>query len=207
MSTTYYAGFDVAEPSTKQKDPALSAEARELNSLLMEVRFGDEVTAELLLQLTELMAESGFDVSFPSADARLKPGPTNIRPASELVESPEKRGEERLVSWTKDGTLVDGSKIENAWNLKRQSIDHARKQGKLFSVWVGGQHWYPSEILNFTRKDFASLNEALGDIERTSKLLFLMRKHGALGGLTAADAVSVGKLPQVLRLAADWANN
>jgi hypothetical protein len=47
----------------------------------------------------------------------------------------------------------------------------------------------------------------LGDIDPASKLIFLKRKHGALGGSTPADAVEKGKLVDVVRLAKDWVDN
>jgi hypothetical protein len=91
-----------------------------------------------------------------------------------------------------------------AWGLTRQGVDAALDRGEIFSIWVKGQHWYPSEALEFSRKDMQAINHALGDTAPSSKLLFLLHKHGAVGGMTAADAVSTGKLDGVLRLASQW---
>jgi hypothetical protein len=117
------------------------------------------------------------------------------------------RGELRLVKWTKDGTLIDGKPLADAWDITRQGLDKARERGEVFSVRVKGRHYYPTEAVHFKRNDLAEINRALGDIDPASKLIFLKRKHGALGGCTPADAVDKGKLMDVVRLAKDWAEN
>ena len=101
--------------------------------------------------------------------------------------------------------MVEGSKIETAWGVKRQTVDAARARGEIFSVWVKGKHWYPGEALKLERATLAAINHALGDADPSSKLLFLLRTHGALGGLTPVDAVAAGNSDDVLRLAAEWA--
>jgi hypothetical protein len=117
------------------------------------------------------------------------------------------RGELRLVKWIKDGTLIDGKPLAEAWDITRQGLDKARERGEVFSVRVKGRHYYPTEAIHFKRNDLAEINRALGDIDPASKLIFLRRKHGALGGCTPADAVDKGKLMDVVRLAKDWADN
>jgi hypothetical protein len=117
------------------------------------------------------------------------------------------RGEVRLVQWTRDGTLVDGRQLCDAWGLTRQGLDKARERGEIFSVRVKGLHYYPAEAAHFARDDLARINRELGDIDPARKLVFLKRKHGALAGGTAAEAVEKGRLMDVLRLAKDWASN
>lgn len=117
------------------------------------------------------------------------------------------RGEMRLVKWTKDGTLVDSRWLCNEWGLTRQGLDKARDRGEIFSVRVKGLHYYPAEAAHFARDDLARINHALGNIDAASKLVFLKRKHGALAGGTAAEAVEKGRLMDVLRMAKDWASN
>ncbi|MYM92667.1 response regulator [Duganella vulcania] len=114
------------------------------------------------------------------------------------------RGEAQLVKWTEDGTLLDGSKIQQAWGVTRQAVDAARERGEVFSIWAKRQHWYPAEALKFKREDLAAITRALGDIDPSSKLLFLLHKHGAVGGVTPAEAVADKKLDDILRLAALW---
>jgi hypothetical protein len=117
------------------------------------------------------------------------------------------RGEARLVKWTRDGTLIDGKRLAEAWGMTRQGLDKARERGDIFSVRVGGLHYYPEQAEHFKRADLAQINRALADTDPNSKLIFLKRQHGALGGRTAAEATDDGRLADVLRLAHDWARN
>lgn len=111
-------------------------------------------------------------------------------------------GEARLVKWTQDGTLVPVSAVEAAWGIKRQSVDAARERNEIFSVYVRGQHWYPAEALMIDRASLAAVVRALAKESATSKLLFLRRRHAALGNRTPAEAIEQGMLQDVLRLAA-----
>lgn len=129
--------------------------------------------------------------------------PTSSAPSS--AAEGKIRGTARLVDWTQDGTLLESAKVEAAWGETRKAVNAAREQGEIFSVWVKGKHWYPSEAMKFERTSLAAINRALGDIDPSSKLLFLLHTHGAIGGQTPADAVANGKFDDVLYLAAEWA--
>lgn len=152
------------------------------------------------------MADSGFNVTVtPTQDVGGSGPLPRVHAASTALMRAEVRGEARLVSWTQDGTLVDSGKVKAAWGVTRQSVNAACERGEILSVWVKGQHWYPSEALKLERSALAEINRARGDVDPSSKLLFLLREHGSLGGNTAAAAVADGKVEDVLRLAADWA--
>ena len=117
------------------------------------------------------------------------------------------RGEEQLVRWTQDGTLVEGAELMRAWGLSRQAVDAARRRQELFSLRVKGRHWYPAEFLRFTRQPLAEIVHALGAASAGHNTLFFLRGHGALGGLTPAQAVQAGRLADVLRIAGAWADD
>lgn len=115
------------------------------------------------------------------------------------------RGEARLVGWTRDGTLIDSTRLAQAWGVRRQTLDAARARGEVFSLWIKGQHWYPAELLKFERAVFARIHAALGEaLDPSAKLMFLLHRHGALRGRTPAEAAA--DMPEeVVRLAAAWA--
>lgn len=171
--------------------------------------------------------ETGVEVSHIRNEAEaLKKGIENLKKSKEIlewipevVEAPasnisfaksiqraQARGEARLVEWTRDGTLLDSSTLANSWGVTRQALDAARNRREVFSLWVKGQHWYPSELLKFERTVFIRINASLGDLDATSKLMFLLHKHGALKGRTPAEAAQ-DMLDDVLRLAANWARD
>ncbi|XLZ68594.1 hypothetical protein ABT364_18870 [Massilia sp. SR12] len=95
-----------------------------------------------------------------------------------------------MAKWMHDGTLLEVDKIEAAWDANRQAVDAARERGDIFSVYLSGRHWYPSEALKFERTTLAAINYALAGIDPSHKFLFLLRKHGGLGGQTPANAVT-----------------
>lgn len=206
IATSHAVQDGTAEPLAPVNDDFPKAgPGPQFASFLLEVRNRTQVTRELVDRISAIMTESGFDVTLTPTQIVSGPAPLPDQAASTAPLRAHARGEARLVNWTQDGTLLEGGKVEAAWGVKRQTVDAARERGEIFSVWVKGKHWYPSEALKLERSALAAINRALGDVDPSSKLLFLLREHGALGGRTPADAVVDGKLDVVLRLAADWA--
>ncbi|MCE3606467.1 hypothetical protein LXA47_23075 [Massilia sp. P8910] len=115
------------------------------------------------------------------------------------------RGDAVLAKWIQDRVLVDTNAVAHAWNISSQAVHAARKRGEIFAVWANGKHWYAREALRFERGKLARINRTLGDVDPSSKLLFFLRQHGALGGRIVADAIAGGDLDDVLRLARNWA--
>ena len=93
------------------------------------------------------------------------------------------------------------SVLESHWGVKRQSVDAARRRGEVFSLFIRGRHWYPAEVLKYDRAGLAEIVRALGEESASSKLMFLLRRHGALRRRTPAEAVDHGMLQDVLRVA------
>jgi hypothetical protein len=173
--------------------------------LRMELVFEDATTGDeddLIATMREWIESRHIGrVSIRVADSTQDLAQTRPPKAGPALAGAQRRGEARLVQWTLDGTLVPVSTVEQAWGIKRQSVDAARARGEIFSVYVRGQHWYPAEALKIDRQALAAVVRALGDESPTSKLLFLLRHHGALGGLTSAEAVEHGMLQDVIRVA------
>lgn len=153
-----------------------------------------EACAQVVAAIERLLAAGKFGRSSVRVTHGQRDGPKVV--AESLA-----RGEERLVKWTRDGTLVPVSAVESAWGIKRQSVDAARERNEIFSVYVKGQHWYPAEALKFERPSLAKVLRSLGDQSATSKLMFLTKRHGGLGDRTPADATQAGMLQDVLGIA------
>ena len=99
-----------------------------------------EACAEVVAAIERLLVEGKFGRSSVRVDHGLRDG-------RQVVAESLARGEERLVKWTQDATLVPVSAVASAWGIKRQSVDAARERNEIFSVYVRGQHWYPAEAL------------------------------------------------------------
>jgi hypothetical protein len=116
------------------------------------------------------------------------------------------RGEAARVQWVKDGLVVPGEQLAQAWGLTRQALAPAADRGEVFAVKVGNRLYYPQAFLGMDREAVAAVCRALGDLGASEKLMFWLREHGALAGRCVAAALEAGMdLAKVERLAAAWA--
>lgn len=116
------------------------------------------------------------------------------------------RGEAARVQWVKDGLVVPGEQLAQAWGLTRQALAPAAERGEVFAVKVGNRLYYPQSFLGMDRESVARVCRALGDLGSSEKLMFWLRDHGALAGKSVAAALETGvPLAKVERLAAAWA--
>jgi hypothetical protein len=116
------------------------------------------------------------------------------------------RGEAARVQWVKDGLVVPGEQLAQAWGLTRQALAPAADRGEVFALKVGNRLYYPQAFLGMDREAVAAICRALGDLGASEKLMFWLREHGALAGKSVAAALEAGTgLAKVERLAAAWA--
>lgn len=116
------------------------------------------------------------------------------------------RGEAARVQWIKDGVIVPGQQLARAWGLTRQALAPAADRGEIFAVKVGNRLYYPQAFLRLDRATVAAICRALGDLGVSEKLMFWLRTHGALAGISIASALEAGTaVAKIERLAAAWA--
>lgn len=116
------------------------------------------------------------------------------------------RGEAARVQWIKDGVVVPGAQLAQAWGLTRQALAPAADRGEVFAVKIGNRLYYPQAFLGMDREAVAAICRALGNLGASEKLMFWLREHGALAGRSVAAALEAGAaLAKVERLAAAWA--
>lgn len=116
------------------------------------------------------------------------------------------RGEAARVQWIKDGLVVAGEQLAQAWGLTRQALALAAERGEVFAVKIRNRLYYPQGFLALDRDTVASVCRALGDIGASEKLMFWLRDHGVLGGKSVARALEAGTpVARVERLATAWA--
>jgi hypothetical protein len=116
------------------------------------------------------------------------------------------RGEAARVQWVKDGLVVPGEQLAQAWGLTRQALAPASARGDVFAVKVGNRLYYPRSFLVLDRESVAAVCRALGDIGSSEKLMFWLRDHGALAGKSVPATLAAGvAVPKVERLAEAWA--
>lgn len=116
------------------------------------------------------------------------------------------RGEAARVQWVKDGLVVPGEQLAQAWGLTRQALAPAAERGEVFAVKVGNRLYYPRSFLGMDRETVATVCRALGDLGSSEKLIFWLRDHGTLAGKSVAAALEAGvPVAKVECLAAAWA--
>lgn len=114
------------------------------------------------------------------------------------------RGALAREEWTRDGTLLSAAEFAARRRLTLMDLVALEARGELFSLEVDDARWYPAELAHMGASDAAALSAALAGLEPTAKLVFLMRRHGTLGGTTVATAIANGGINRVLALAAAW---
>lgn len=121
------------------------------------------------------------------------------------------KGEETLVGWTEDGTLVPSKELEVAWKRTRPALEQMVKRGELFRLKVRNRSWYPSFLLKLMASDVAAVCKAYGEASAIEHFLFWTRKQKTLGGKSAAELLSLKPAKaetkeRLLKLAAEEAN-
>jgi hypothetical protein len=116
------------------------------------------------------------------------------------------RGEAARVQWIKDGLVVPGERLAQAWGLTRQALAPAAERGELFAVKIGNRLYYPQAFEGLHREAVARVCRELGDMGPSEKLMFWLRDHGALAGKSVGAALESGvPVAKVERLARAWA--
>jgi hypothetical protein len=169
--------------------------------------------SEDLGRLRSAVAQQGLHESKPRA-ARSRPPAQPQPPTPDPLQPQVKgglagaiaRGEAARVQWVKDGVVVPGVQLAQAWGITRQALAPAADRGDVFAVKVGNRLYYPQAFLGLERETVATICRALGDLGASEKLMFWLRDHGALAGRTIAAALEAGTpMAKVERLAAAWA--
>jgi hypothetical protein len=168
--------------------------------------------SEDLGSLRSAVSRQGL-TSTRTGGARRRPPPAELNaatpsepPVSGGLAGATARGEAARVQWVKDGLVVPGEQLAQAWGLTRQALAAAANRGEVFAVKIGNRLYYPQAFLALYRETVAAVCRALGDLDASEKLMFWLREHGALGGKGVAAALDSGvAVAKVERLAAAWA--
>lgn len=113
-----------------------------------------------------------------------------------------RRGIDRLTAETQDGTRLSRCQLAQAWSVPSQEIEAAFENSDLIELWVDACPYIPSAVVSLGLERSAALNKALQAQAASSKLIFLHRWHGGLGGRTVVQALESGApLSRIIELA------
>lgn len=115
-----------------------------------------------------------------------------------------RQGEAYRRQWVTDGLLVSPMSLAEAWGCTQQALDDARRRGEVFSIEIGGHHYYPAVFARLEAEAVKGVCQALKGDDVAAKFVFWHRAHGGLGGLTLVEALSLGRTDKVRCLAEAW---
>jgi hypothetical protein len=142
----------------------------------------------------------------PRALSKAKTDRPVIEKSKATLDAARAGGQAQMLAWVDDQTLIPSKEFGARRGVERQALASAVKRNALFSFKVNNLVYYPAVLADMPAADSSALCLALGPMSPGKKLLFLLRKHGALDGLTVWQAVHESKLARVLELAAAWAD-
>jgi hypothetical protein len=105
------------------------------------------------------------------------------------------------AAWIQDGLIIGGEQLAMAWSCSPQAVELACERGELCNLNFRGHNWYPADAASVSAADVGQVTAALQPLDGASQVIFWARRHGSLGGLTAAQAIAAGNLAGVLRMA------
>jgi len=113
------------------------------------------------------------------------------------------RGEAAKEAWVADGSVVSDQALADAWQVQPAFIGQAAQRGELCELLIGGQAYYPAVFMHLDPLVVAKVSLQLNALGASEQFIFWQRKHGALGGRTAPEALTdePQQLAPVMKLA------
>lgn len=114
------------------------------------------------------------------------------------------RGRVARRAWIEEGVVLSTADFAARHRVSPDELQALKARNELFTVDVGGEAYWPAELLRLRPEQASLVCEALAGCDDAAKLVFLIRRHGALGGQTIAEAAAQGRLEDALCLATAW---
>lgn len=115
------------------------------------------------------------------------------------------KGEQQLVRWCQDGTLVGLKELATSWGVTWQALQQAAKRGEIFLLRVSNKLYTLGDFKTLRRPDVKQVSEILRELDPSEQLIFWLRSHGGLGARTPVQALQAKELAKVLSIARGWA--
>ncbi|MDR8731615.1 hypothetical protein [Burkholderia pseudomultivorans] len=165
-----------------------------------------------IAQVIDLAATVTFGIAAAATRDRTEPGRAKPASGSTARKAAALSEVERLVlperqALVASGGLLPAAEIWTALGITRQALNKAVASGRIFTVDVGAAQFYPAFYLagDIDRKTLGRVTQQLGDLPGWSKWQFFTTPKASLGKLTPLKALAQGKVEQVMRAAAAFA--
>jgi hypothetical protein len=103
--------------------------------------------------------------------------------------------------------LLSSANTQETLNLTRQALSAAKTAGRLFTVDVEGQSYFPAFFTDgkVDRSQLEVISKLLGQLPGWTKWDFFTTRRGSLGDLSPLEALRKGKVEEVRRVAKAFA--
>jgi hypothetical protein len=114
------------------------------------------------------------------------------------------RGQQLARTWTRNGELLSADEFAAKLGLTKTELTESEARGEVFSLEVDSGRWYPSELLKIPLENMLVICRVISPLTVGERFTFCVRKHGAVGGKTVAEAIPASGIDRVLWLANLW---
>jgi hypothetical protein len=163
-------------------------------------------------QVIDLAAMVTFSLASPAAQntkksGRARKGSKPVAPADVNSFDFDSRALPERQALVIEGKLLPPAQVWAALDMTRQALSKAVASGRIFTVDVGSGQYYPAFYLggDIDHKTLGKVTQRLGSLPGWSKWQFFTTPKASLGNLTPLQALSRGKVEQVERAAAAFA--
>ncbi len=123
--------------------------------------------------------------------------------ALEGLDRARRRGLDALKGMVADGTLISTDEFAGRRSWTTLAMHLATRDGCVFSVPVGGRDYLVAMLAELPERFMFDLCSALSPLSPGEQIVFLLRRHGGLGGNTVLTAFERGAGDRILELARD----
>lgn len=106
-----------------------------------------------------------------------------------------------MEHWCHDGTLVNAVEVERRRGTALGEIE----PDSLVTITYAGVRWFLACVLELRSEDVSRVNRAMAGCMPMEQAIFWLRGHGAVRGLTPAQALQAGSIERVVEVAQAWA--
>lgn len=113
----------------------------------------------------------------------------NLTPPRGGLAAAEVRGAAARAEWIREGLVVPGPRLAQAWGISPQALSMATASGEVVSIGIDGTVYFPRALLIMDRLTASTICRPLRNLQDTERLMFWLRDHGTLGGRNVAAAL------------------
>ncbi|MBZ5790129.1 hypothetical protein K8353_08405 [Burkholderia contaminans] len=180
------------------------------------LRLSDEQLGHLfkvgIAQIVDLAGTITFGIAAAATRDRQPSGRTKQHPkpaprADAAAADFERRALAERRTLVAEGALLPAAALWSGLGMTRQALSKAVVSGRIFTVDVGAVQYYPAFYLtgDIDRKTLGKVTQRLGGLPGGSKWQFFTAPKASLGNVTPLKALSQGRLEDVERAAAAFA--